>query len=367
MKAKIEKIILWPKKNGKKPREIKFTMRGVEVITGKSQTGKSALIPIVDYCLGSDRCAIPVGEIRDGVEWFGVLIRFPKHQMLVARRNPGLQIETSEMYIEEAKKIKIPDSLDGMNNANADAVISRFNQLCGLPSLSMTGAEDAGFGGRPSFRDTAAFQFQPQHIVANPYTLFFKADTFKHQEKLKYIFPFVLGAEDNTTLEMRRELNIKESELKQKREQLEELKQRSATWREDFRSFYLRARELGLLSDAPEPSDNWTVEKFVGYLTPVPKFLKTNPFPQVERGASSRLSREIAKIEQAEQSIARDIDDRKRKLNRINKLRNSTDGYSQALSVRINAWNRCNGFLIKFQRITTVQFAGQKHSPRSKR
>lgn len=304
------------------------------MITGKSQTGKSALIPIVDYCFGSDRCAIPVGEIRDAVEWFGVLIRFPKHQMLVARRNPGLQIETSEMYIEEAKKIKIPDTLDEMNNANTEAVVARFNQLCGLPSLSMTGAEDAGYGGRPSFRDTAAFQFQPQHVVANPYTLFFKADTFKHQEKLKYIFPFVLGAEDNTTLEMRRELNIKESELKQKRDQLEELKKRSALWLEDFQSFYLRAREFGLLPDAPEPSDNWKVEKFVGYLTPVPKFLKTNPFPQVERGASSRLSREIASLEKTEQSIARDIDDRKRKLSRINKLRNSTDGYSQALSVQ---------------------------------
>ena len=334
MKAKIEKIILWPKKKGINRREITFRMRGVEVITGKSQTGKSALIPIVDYCLGSDRCAIPVGEIRDAVEWFGVLIRFPKHQMLVARRNPGLQIETSEMYVEEAKKIEIPETLHEIKNANTDAVIARLNQLCGLPSVSMTGAEDAGFGGRPSFRDTAAFQFQPQHIVANPYTLFFKADTFTHQEKLKYIFPFVLGAEDNSTLEMRREFNIKEAELKQKRDQLEELKRRSASWLEDFRSFYLRARELGLLPHASEPAENWVVDKYVAYLTPVPKFLKGNPFPQVERGASGRLSLEIAKLEQSEQSIARDIDDRKRKLSRINKLRNSTDSYSQALSVQ---------------------------------
>src|SRR6185312_3663022 len=164
MKAKIAKIILWPKKAGKKPRAISFQMSGVEVITGKSQTGKSALIPIVDYCLGSDRCAIPVGEIRNTVAWFGVLIRFPKHEMLVARRNPELQLETSEMYLEEAKTVKIPDTLHEMRNANTEAVVARLNQICELPSLSMTGMEDAGFGGRPSFRDTAAFQFQPQHI-----------------------------------------------------------------------------------------------------------------------------------------------------------------------------------------------------------
>jgi len=334
MKAKIAKIILWPKKAGKKPRAISFQMSGVEVITGKSQTGKSALIPIVDYCLGSDRCAIPVGEIRNTVAWFGVLIRFPKHEMLVARRNPELQLETSEMYLEEAKTVKIPDTLHEMRNANTEAVVARLNQICELPSLSMTGMEDAGFGGRPSFRDTAAFQFQPQHIVANPYTLFFKADTFKHQEKLKYIFPFVLGAEDNSTLEMRREVNLKEFELKQKRDELAEINLRSATWREDFRSFYLRARELGLLANAPDPLDEWKVEKFVGYLSPVPEFLNKNPFPQVEKGASKRITIEIARIVTAEQSIARDIEDRKRKLSRIEKLRNSADGYSQALTVQ---------------------------------
>ena len=38
----------------------------------------------------------------------------------------------------------------------------------------------------------AAFNFQPQHIVANPYTLFFKADTTEHREKLRIIFPLAL-------------------------------------------------------------------------------------------------------------------------------------------------------------------------------
>ncbi|GEM_PF-2071909 len=40
-----------------------------------------------------------------------------------------------------------------------------------------------------------AFNFQPQHIVANPYTLFSKADTTEHREKLRAIFPLVPGKE----------------------------------------------------------------------------------------------------------------------------------------------------------------------------
>src|SRR5580658_5058325 len=112
MKAKISKIILWPKRVGEPPRIIPFKMAGVEVITGQSQTGKSSLISIVDYCLGGDKCTIPVGEIRDAVEWFGIVLRLPKSEMLVARRNPGLQSATNEMYLEEAPTLVLRDELE---------------------------------------------------------------------------------------------------------------------------------------------------------------------------------------------------------------------------------------------------------------
>jgi hypothetical protein len=207
MKAKISKILLWPKRSDKSPREIAFEMSGVEVITGKSQTGKSSLIPIVDYCLGSSKCAIPVGEIRDHVEWFGIVVRMPHTEMLLARRNPGVLAQTSEMYFDMASEVFIPANLNDRPKTNVDSVVSQLNQLAQLPSLSMTGGDEGGFTGRPSFRDTAAFQFQPQHIIANPYTLFFKADTVIHQEKLKNIFPLVLRAIDGPTLEKKRLLH----------------------------------------------------------------------------------------------------------------------------------------------------------------
>ena len=39
--------------------------RGVNIIAGKSKTGKSALLEIIDYCLCSARCTIPKGVITD--------------------------------------------------------------------------------------------------------------------------------------------------------------------------------------------------------------------------------------------------------------------------------------------------------------
>jgi hypothetical protein len=334
MKAKISKIILWPKRADKKPRVIKFEMNGVEVLTGKSQTGKSSLIPIVDYCLGSGKCAIPVGEIREHAEWFGVVLRLPDAEMLLARRNPGLQAQTTEMYFDMGEQVVIPDSLDGLSRTNSSTVVAQLNQLAGLPSLSLTGGDEGGFTARPSFRDTAAFQFQPQHIVANPYTLFFKADTVEHQDKLKNVFPLVLGAIDNAALELRRQMRVLETELKQARDLLEDRKLRSATWMQEFRTFYSQGRALGLLPEAPDSASDWTTEKYVGYLTPVPLRIKQNPFPQIERGASKRLAREIAALRKSEDSIATALSDRQRKLSRIEKLRSATDGYSQTLIVQ---------------------------------
>jgi len=163
MKAKIIKVILWPKRRDKKPREVKFDLSGnVNVITGQSQTGKSSIISIIDYCLGSEKCTIPVGEIRNAAEWFAVVLLLQiarkKWQILLARRNPGLDSQSGEMYLDEGTSVHIPESLEG--NTHRDAVVNRLNQLAELPSLTLSGSDESTFAGRLSFRDTAAFQFQ---------------------------------------------------------------------------------------------------------------------------------------------------------------------------------------------------------------
>lgn len=52
-----------------------------------------------------------------------------------------------------------------------------------------------------------AFCFQPQNIVANANTLFYKADTTDHRTKLINIFPYILGAVTPEILAKRQEIN----------------------------------------------------------------------------------------------------------------------------------------------------------------
>src|SRR5437660_10513783 len=94
--------------NGQK-RVLSLNPGRTNIITGKSATGKSALIEIVDYCLGSKECSIPEGRIRDTVAWFGLRLRFSSGQLFIARQTPPPERQsTNRAYIEQGETVISP-------------------------------------------------------------------------------------------------------------------------------------------------------------------------------------------------------------------------------------------------------------------
>ena len=119
MFLQVKGIVLWPRDPKFEPRRVKFEEGSVTVISGASRTGKSAVIPIIDYCLGSGSCSIPVKTIRDACAWFGVVIRTAAGEKLIARREPGSQRSTDDMYLQEAATIsRLPRSVTKNTNAS---------------------------------------------------------------------------------------------------------------------------------------------------------------------------------------------------------------------------------------------------------
>src|SRR5665647_641649 len=191
MKFSIDAVLLWPKKAEFTYRKLQFQDNKINVITGASRTGKSSIIPIIDYCLGAEKCAIPVDTIRNACEWFGVLFNLENEQLLLCRREPGDQSSTNEMYISRAAKVEIPDTIE--SNINKDAVKNVLNELFSMSFLDLDPGNN-NYSSRPSYRDFMAFLFQPQNIVANADVMFYKADTAEHRLKLINVFPYALGA-----------------------------------------------------------------------------------------------------------------------------------------------------------------------------
>jgi hypothetical protein len=108
MTMQIKEIILYG--HGGQVRRLPLRLGALNVITGDSGTGKSALINITDYCLGRDSCPIPALVIRDAVRWYALLLRVGDGEVFVARAAPApTRDSASEMYYEVGKTRLLAD------------------------------------------------------------------------------------------------------------------------------------------------------------------------------------------------------------------------------------------------------------------
>lgn len=332
MKLFIKKLILWPRNHDLPYREIEFSLNKINVITGESGTGKSTITSIIDYCLGSGKCAIPVGLIRQKCEWYGVLLQLEHSQMLLARHDPDGNQETSEMYWQEASAIKLPAVILG-KNVSLDVVKARLNELAGIPKVDIgMGFGDASMPIYPSFRDMAAFNFQPQHIVANPYTLFFKTDTTQHREKLRTIFPFVLGSVTPEMLLQQRELKDLEKDFKRRQLEVDERIRAAETWIGNIEAYYIQARRLGLLPHGSDNRDGWSAARYLSELSTVSSFLAEHELPSLVPGAGEEYAAELEKVLSMEDELGKEVGDLTRRIGKMRELDSVLNSYQDSMA-----------------------------------
>jgi hypothetical protein len=103
----IHQILLYHNASGA-VRAVTFQRDKVNVITGVSRTGKTAIGRIIDYCLGSGKCSIPVGPIRDTVGWYGLVVEIGDVLSFVARRSPGQDQSSNEFCFVSGPNLAIP-------------------------------------------------------------------------------------------------------------------------------------------------------------------------------------------------------------------------------------------------------------------
>ncbi len=327
MYFQIIEIILWPNDLNFEPRRVKFEQGKVNVITGASRTGKSALIPIIDYCLCSSKCSIPVGIIRNSCSWFGIVVKLQNNQILLARRNPKDQKQTGDMFVLEGNPIAIPLYIEEKND-DADGVKRRLSELSGLPMLDY-GDEDKSFATRPSFRDTISFLFQSQTIIANQDVLFYKANEHKYQERLRNIFPYVLKAVDAEWFYNKHQYNELVKRLRIKEKEFENNQALFKRWVADIRTKVLKAKELGLLDNDVVIDGN--PEYLIGILKDLSSQAPLKP--KIDSRLAEALSADLQKLRDNEEKLSSFLSSLKRRIIDMNNLRETTDSYHKTLQI----------------------------------
>jgi hypothetical protein len=285
-------------------------------------------VPIVDYCLGAGKCSIPTGVIRINTEWFGVVVDTPKGQLLLARREPGIQQSTGDMFLkEDLGELEVPQHI-AARNSNRDFVKAYLDELAGLTSLDFDPDSDSGFKGRPSFRDMAAFNFQPQNVIANPEVLFFKADTFEHREKLRTIFPYVLGVLTPEIMAKRYRLDELRREERTLARQLESLRQSAEKLLAELHVYLSRAREFGLL-----PADTQHDVSQTDALRLLRQVAETTQ-SQITAAGFGSISQELVDLRHRESELSLELTQVRQRWIEMNRLRDAATEYRHALQTQ---------------------------------
>ncbi|HAF36268.1 MULTISPECIES: DUF3732 domain-containing protein [Sphingobacterium] len=331
MEFRIKSIFLIPKNPEKSIRTIEFALDKVNVITGGSEKGKSTLIAIVDYCLGSSKCRIPTRKIRNYTEWFGLHITLANNQeLIIARKEPGELIASGDMFMKEGTNLIVPNAILG--NCNVNEVKTRLNNLAGLSGLNF--AEEGskiGFESHPSFRDFVSFLFQPQYIIANQSSLFYRTDQMAQRQKLISIFNYVLQAVDNTYLELKEELKQIDRDLNDLNKEIDKKTRSINRWIGQLRGYFNQAKEFGLLKDDGYPEENWGTLDYINKLKKVPEELNSLTSFQVSVDSVAITSNRISELTSLELNIAYDIQNLKHRQELLNRLIEGNSNYRDDL------------------------------------
>ena len=230
----------------------------VNVITGASKTGKSALIDIVDYCLGSSSCRVPDGVIRRSVSWFGLRLRIGDGQSFVARKCPSPSSDSSEAcYIATGAQVEIPDFGNLTQNTNSAGLVSSASGWAGIvenihiPPKGQTQAPLAA-----TIRHGLMLCFQPQDEIIRRVQLFHMTDDNWKAQSLKDTLPYFLGAVENDYVRNQAKLRDLKSQLRVVSKQLSELETLRGEGFGKVNGLLAEAREVGL--NPPSASEDWS-------------------------------------------------------------------------------------------------------------
>jgi hypothetical protein len=106
----------------------------LNVVTGQSKTGKSALLDIVEFCLGRSTVTMPVGPITTTISWYAVLVQLTGGvRAFVARPSVRQGAATTQQgMLEVGANLEPLDFAALKVNADAGSIRSQLGALIGI-------------------------------------------------------------------------------------------------------------------------------------------------------------------------------------------------------------------------------------------
>lgn len=248
MSLQIAKIILYSRSG--EVRELELKPGRLNVLTGASKTGKSAIIDIVDYCTGRSECNVADGVIRRHVGWYAILFQLNGSQIFVARRNPDVGDRTSpDVYLNRGTVIATPPVSALTKNITVDALEKYLGAAIGIsenehrPPLPTRDPLEA------NFRHALLFSFQDQNDIDSKQRLFHRQGEDFISQAIKDTLPYFLGAIDEDRLLKQAQLDQARRHLRQLERQLREVEAVDTSSYPRAQALLDEAKQVGLVDE----------------------------------------------------------------------------------------------------------------------
>lgn len=235
-------------------RRLDFKPGALNIVTGQSETGKSALLTIIDYCLGRDSMRVPVGIISRTVAWYGALWELEGTgsealRAFVGRPKPaeGRQ-STSVAMVEFGVGLEPPAAQALRPNSDTTQLRQQLGRHIGIDESAV----DQSWGRSPNgfeanLAHAALLCLQSQSEIANQAFLFHRQGETGMEQALRDTIPFFLGAVPRDQARKRVMLREARRTLTRLREQYDKSRLDAGTIDVELQALLAEARGVGLL------------------------------------------------------------------------------------------------------------------------
>lgn len=200
-------------------RKISLKPGSLNIITGASKTGKSTLLAIIDYCMGSNGFPVAAGVVRAHTDAYAILLQKGHEGVLVARLAPGPGRRVSTQF--------------HVRTMSPDSPLPTLDELVVTSDLETAKSQLAAFAGirenlhepeagtraplRATIRHTLFYCLQGQDEIASPSVLFHSQANEYTPQAMRDIMPFFLGAVPDDHIAMLSRVRQLRRDLKQLR------------------------------------------------------------------------------------------------------------------------------------------------------
>lgn len=244
----IRKIVLYGKNNRRRILDLKLGQ--LNIISGKSKTGKSVIGDIIDYCFGGESCNIAVGVVRDTTAWYGLLLEHAGELLFVGRQNPPVGQASTGKCCYQFGVLDVPDDLSLAASVDVTGLEKLLSQKIGISENLFTPPDgQSRHSLSANIRHTMFYCLQGQDEVAAQKTLFHKQNEQFVPQAIKDTLPYFLGIVNEHNLQLSAERTRLKRECLLIQRSIEEVQQLQGNGLERATILVEEAKTVGLIPE----------------------------------------------------------------------------------------------------------------------